>query len=276
MEYYININNEKRGPYTLQELRQRNITAETLVMAADSNQWQAAWQIEELRNISTTQQLATEPLQTASATEQPIYEGKPMPQEAPAPTPPHKSHHKGLGCLFALLIVTIIAATMVFTCPTEEQHREKLTQLTTNAFNEVVERQVTSDNAIISKGIQMLSSMFMGDIISTVVDNMLTVDNYGVCSLGKIDYDGKTNIVSIGVFGSVFTIHQDQLTDIIEKHYTELTNHATDQLSTTVQQQVVDPIKDQLKQQVVDPLKDALKESIADIIGEIGGLTEDE
>ena len=51
MEYYIEIDNEKQGPYSLKELSQRKIIATTLVMPTDTQQWIPAWQIEELRPI---------------------------------------------------------------------------------------------------------------------------------------------------------------------------------------------------------------------------------
>ena len=51
MEYYINIDNEKRGPYSIKELAERGIEATTLVLPAGSNDWTPAWQIEELRAI---------------------------------------------------------------------------------------------------------------------------------------------------------------------------------------------------------------------------------
>lgn len=51
MEYYVSVNNSKRGPYSIEELRARGITSETLVMAENSTQWLPAWQVEELRPI---------------------------------------------------------------------------------------------------------------------------------------------------------------------------------------------------------------------------------
>ena len=37
MEYYISIKNEKRGPYTLNELKERNRDATTLVMPTNGD-----------------------------------------------------------------------------------------------------------------------------------------------------------------------------------------------------------------------------------------------
>ena len=51
MEYYIEIDKEKRGPYSLSELAERNLQATTLVMPAEGTQWVPAWQVEELRAI---------------------------------------------------------------------------------------------------------------------------------------------------------------------------------------------------------------------------------
>ena len=51
MEYYISVGNGKRGPYSVEELKARGITSETLVMAEDSATWVPAWQVEELRGI---------------------------------------------------------------------------------------------------------------------------------------------------------------------------------------------------------------------------------
>lgn len=51
MEYFISVNNDKRGPYSVEELKARGITSETLVMADGSSQWMPAWQVEELRPI---------------------------------------------------------------------------------------------------------------------------------------------------------------------------------------------------------------------------------
>ena len=38
MEYYIEIDNKKQGPYSLKELSQRKIIATTLVMPTDTQQ----------------------------------------------------------------------------------------------------------------------------------------------------------------------------------------------------------------------------------------------
>ena len=51
MEYYIKINEEKRGPYSLNELAERKLDATTLVMPTDGVEWVPANQIEELHTL---------------------------------------------------------------------------------------------------------------------------------------------------------------------------------------------------------------------------------
>ena len=51
MQYFIVINDVQQGPFSIDELRQRNITSDTLVWAEGMPQWTPAWQVEELRPL---------------------------------------------------------------------------------------------------------------------------------------------------------------------------------------------------------------------------------
>lgn len=81
MEYFININNEKRGPYTLKELAERSIEATTLVMASNSNEWIPAWRVEELRSIlmENSNENIKEPVnETETLNQESTINGKPI------------------------------------------------------------------------------------------------------------------------------------------------------------------------------------------------------
>lgn len=54
----------------------------------------------------------------------------------------------------------------------------------------------------------------MTDMGGLVIDNMLKVDNYFVCSIGTITYDGETRGVSIGVLNHVFTPDEKDLKEV--------------------------------------------------------------
>ena len=44
MTYFIIINNQQTGPYTLEELFDRHITSDTLVWTEGMTNWTPAWQ----------------------------------------------------------------------------------------------------------------------------------------------------------------------------------------------------------------------------------------
>ena len=199
MEYYIKINEEKRGPYSLNELAERKLDATTLVMPTDGVEWVPANQIEELRTLFESKDSINK---TEKTEEIPFVEARPIiptaQQEAvqqPQPAPKKKSH---TGCLIGILLtLVVLVAVMVVTCPKTEQHKEVLsTVITTTVNNAVNDNDNLTGNTFIDNAFKTVSNAFAGKVIETAVDNLVTVDNYVVCSLGKVHYDGKDHIVS--------------------------------------------------------------------------------
>lgn len=74
MEYYISINNSKRGPYSVEELKARGLKSATLVMAEGSSQWIPAWQVDELRHIIEASEAV---INNSDNSEEPIRAGQP-------------------------------------------------------------------------------------------------------------------------------------------------------------------------------------------------------
>ena len=62
----------------------------------------------------------------------------------------------------------------------------------------------------------MLGSMIGTGIGGLVIDNMLKVDNYFVCSVGTITYEGETKIVSVGLLNHVFTADDEDVMEASE------------------------------------------------------------
>lgn len=59
MEYWIFLNNEKQGPYTLTDLQQVELSPDTLVWRDGLNRWVEAQEIEELEILFATKQPPT-------------------------------------------------------------------------------------------------------------------------------------------------------------------------------------------------------------------------
>ena len=242
MEYYIKINEEKRGPYSLNELAERKLDATTLVMPTDGVEWVPADQIEELRTLFENKE-------SINKTEEiPFVEARPIiptaQQEAvqqPQPAPKKKSH---TGCLIGILLtLVVLVAVMVVTCPKTEQHKEVLsTVITTTVNNAVNDNDNLTGNTFIDNAFKTVSNAFAGKVIETAIDNLVTVDNYVVCSLGKVHYEGKDHIVSLGVFGHIFTVDEDDLREAAEQYYKKEEINMKEQLKKKAQKMLQENI----------------------------------
>lgn len=242
MEYYIKINEEKRGPYSLNELAERKLDATTLVMPTDGVEWVPADQIEELRTLFENKE-------SINKTEEiPFVEARPIiptaQQEAvqqPQPAPKKKSY---TGCLIGILLtLVVLVAVMVVTCPKTEQHKEVLSTVITTTVNDAVnDNDNLTGNTFIDNAFKTVSNAFAGKVIETAVDNLVTVDNYVVCSLGKVHYDGKDHIVSLGVFGHIFTVDEDDLREAAEQYYKKEEINMKEQLKKKAQKMLQENI----------------------------------
>ena len=132
---------------------------------------------------------------------------------------------------------------MVVTCPKTEQHKEVLsTVITTTVNNAVNDNDNLTGNTFIDNAFKTVSNAFAGKVIETAVDNLVTVDNYVVCSLGKVHYDGKDHIVSLGVFGHIFTVDEDDLQEAAEQYYKKEEINMKEQLKKKAQKMLQENI----------------------------------
>ena len=245
MEYYIKINEEKRGPYSLNELAERKLDATTLVMPTDGVEWIPANQIEELRTLFTDKDTTNNSEKTEDI---PFVEARPIIQATPQETtqqpqsiPKKKSH---TGCLIGILITIIaLVAVMIVTCPKTEQHKEVLSTVITATVNDAVhDNDNITGNNFIDNAFRTISNAFAGKVIEAAVDNLVTVENYIVCSLGKVHYDGKDHIVSLGIFGHIFTVDEDDLEEAAERYYKKEEINMKEQLRKKAQKMLQENI----------------------------------
>ena len=101
-----------------------------------------------------------------------------------------------------ILVLAILAGVMLFTCPEEQKHVDKLT-------NEIVETvQKGQDNEDDSGLLEEIGKELVGTVSEAVVKvyvkSQLKVENYYVLNIGKMYYDGEKRMVTIGAFNHVF------------------------------------------------------------------------
>jgi hypothetical protein len=100
-----------------------------------------------------------------------------------------------------LIVLVILAGVMLFTCPPEEKHVEKLTQ-------EIVKSsQEDNENASLLESIgNAIAGTISEAVVKVYVKNQLEVENYHVLNTGKMYYDGEKRVVTIGAFNHVFCL----------------------------------------------------------------------
>ena len=109
---------------------------------------------------------------------------------------------------YTLLIIIILGGICVATCPDREAHSEALKDL----VNQVITAELSGEEE--DADLVMFGSMIGTGLSGLVIDNMLNVEDYLVCSIGTATYDGETHVVSVGLLNHVFTIDEEKAAQI--------------------------------------------------------------
>ncbi len=222
MEFYVIINDQEQGPFTMDQLATMGITPETEVWTQGMADWQQAGDVPALTTL--LQQLefqrhtapatpparafVTQPRPVPQPQYEPIYEPQYEPQQ-PAQQPKRR---KGMGCLlWSSLVLIILLAVMVVTVPSREDHVNTIKDVTREWMDEAVGKDVLG-SSILSE----VTKWVGGNGADMVIDHMFSYDNYIVCSVGKFNYAGRSRRVSLGMFGHVFTFDKDDITNVIK------------------------------------------------------------
>ena len=109
--------------------------------------------------------------------------------------------------LIALLVVLLIGAVAVVTCPDKQAHQDAIMSVINEKINDGLQTDETD--------LQGLSALFgtIGSSIATrIIDNRLTVRNHFLWSTSEIqDLKGTRQQISLGLLGHVFTFSKEDL-----------------------------------------------------------------
>ncbi len=206
-QYFIVRNGEQQGPFSIEELRQQGITSETLVWAEGMDQWMAAWQVDELRDITGERKsMATPP--PPPIAEQQVYTQKP-----PTKPAPHKrSSHTWRWAVVAVAV--LLGAAMAATNPSRERHAEVIKK---NVRQGISRALTDGGQGLFAQGLGMLSDMLAGPIVDEIVEQQIDYHNYLLWSTTTVSKGGKDVTVSYGLFGNVFTASEEKIAEGISK-----------------------------------------------------------
>lgn len=112
------------------------------------------------------------------------------------------------GFFYLLLTLLIIAGVGIITCPDKNAHSDALKDLLNTALTEELSTDLeTTEDA----GWAAFGSVLGTGLGGWIIDNMLTVKNYFICSVGYITFDGETEVVSLGLLNHVFTANDEEI-----------------------------------------------------------------
>ncbi len=231
MEFHMIRNGKQEGPFSIEELSQQGITPESEVWAPGMADWMQAGDVPELTAVLQRAEFEASQ-QAARAAENQATTGQPYdpvvpPAQAPPQVPPRwpveDETKKKNGCtpwLIAALVLAILFATMVFTCPDRQDHEAAIQEVTKAWVGDKVDENLGSITGVggvfgdlINKALKQLTGFGTDKVISKYLD----VKNYVVCSVGRMSIgNNEEKMVSLGVFGHVFTFGKDD----IEKAWT--------------------------------------------------------
>ena len=217
--FYLFIDNEQRGPYSLEQLAEMGITPETEVWTEGMADWKQAGDVPQLTALlqrleyeRATQRLPVAPPHHAQMPPVPPTWDTPASAEQPQPEPsPRRKGSSGTKWLVALLILLVILGVLVVTVPDREAHRQAIIGSTREWVNEKVEQRDMGD--IMGEVIKWVS----GKGADLAIDQVLQVDNHFVYSVGKLMVGDKPKTISLGILGHVFTFGKDDIDKALRK-----------------------------------------------------------
>ncbi len=122
--------------------------------------------------------------------------------------------------LVTTIVVVAVFFALMFTCPDKQAHQTKLKESVNALINDKLTEE---DSSGLGEGLAWFGSMLLSPIMEKALETKLTVDNYVIFSVGKMEFDGKTRTVSFGILNQVFTPSKEQIYSTL-KHWGEKTD----------------------------------------------------
>lgn len=270
MKFFVILNNQQQGPYTIAQLAEMGISSETLVWKEGMKDWQPAWTVSELRYILNENTSAkTNEYRNAYSTG--------MQQETAVPptlpSTPYREKKKPQNHYLLKIfggLVLLLLIIMTLTNPNRESHENAIR----TEVSKAVEKATTSNsNDIFSQGFGMMARMLAGNFIDSALKNLFEYHNYLIFSKGTVTIQDKDHTVSYGIFGKVITINSDDMVKALEENNPE--NISSDEYnsseSTTDENDLGENIQKKLEDranQAMDKAADKVSKKIEEKINQ--------
>lgn len=219
MKFFVILNNQQEGPYTIAQLAEMGISSETLVWKEGMKDWQPAWTVSELRYILNENTKTEEYQRDSSNSIKQETTIPPMPPSTPHREEKKPQNHYLLKIIGGLVLLLLII--MALTNPNRESHENAIR----TEVSKAVEKATTSNgNDIFSQGFGMMARMLAGNFIDSALNNLFEYHNYLIFSKGTVTIQDKEHTVSYGIFGKVITMNSDDMVKALEGNNPENTS----------------------------------------------------
>lgn len=209
MRYFIMNEGAQQGPYSIYDLKDLSLDANAFVREEGSNEWMRAKEVDELRRFLGFSGDEPLPPQVQSVEAVPVKVSKPKKSRT--------------GCIVFLLLFIIITGAMVVTNPSKERHTEVISERMGDIIEATLQptQQQPSANlgeALIRGGIDILKDIFGSKTTQDAIGTLLDYHNYFLFSTTSIQLMEKQQTLSIGAFGHIFTVNEDNIRRFSEKN----------------------------------------------------------
>lgn len=194
MNYFIIVNDQQQGPFTIDELKLRGIAPDTLVWAEGMPQWTPASQVDELKTIFLNEAGGS----TATPPPPPLDAARPLPQQ-PQSAPDsqaetvrqvlevqaeerkreaeeHKKRRRR-NCRIAAAAAVVLLFILALTNPGKGEHRQAIL----NRIDTTTEQIDDIDNPTlrsIAKAMTNIGGRAVNEALKTMIDDHLEYHNY--------------------------------------------------------------------------------------------------
>ena len=112
--------------------------------------------------------------------------------------------------LITILIIVVVLATFVLTCPDKQRHVEAINDEFVTAVDQQMNESSSSEDdeedSSFEDGMRFVTSSVVGGLFKGVMEQQLMVKNYVVFSLGQVNASEGRKTLSVGICNHVFTL----------------------------------------------------------------------
>ena len=194
MKYFIIVNNQQQGPFTIDELKQQGITAETSVWCEGMLQWAPASQVDELKDVlqesangdttptpppfeSAAQQQPQQPQPATNSQADTIREVLKVQENERQRIAEEQKKHRRRNCYIACAVAVVLLFILALTNPGMAEHRQSIldrVDTTSQQLNNIDNPAVRS----LTKAMARMGGGATKDILKEMIDDYLEYHNY--------------------------------------------------------------------------------------------------